>query len=136
MPHSPVYPDIILTYSGSIGLPISKPWSIMWIGGLCEFSMSTREVCSDDRKGKEDRFWCKDPRCTCVENAGRTRQEPGQLAAARLEFPLTSNEEIGQTLARLQIHSYYIPVDGSIEGTGSQPEYPSIRQSVGRLSTM
>lgn len=81
-------------------------------------------ICSDDRRGKEDRFWCKDPRCKCEEKAGTVKQEHGQLAAARLELPLTSNEKVGQTLARLQSPSYYIPGDVSTEVTGSEPDKP------------
>lgn len=38
--------------------------------------------------------------------------------------PLTSNEKISQTLARMQSPSYYIPGDGSTEGTGSEPDKP------------
>lgn len=90
------------------------------------------KICSDDRAGKEDRFWCEDPRCRCEEKAGTVKQEPDQLVAARLEAPTASDEEIDQTLARLQSPSYYIPGDGSIEGTGSEPEKPSIRESVSR----
>lgn len=50
------------------------------------------------------------------------KQEQGQLVAASSEIPLTSDEEIGRTLAGLQGTSYYTPGDGSIRGPGSEPD--------------
>lgn len=51
-------------------------------------------------------------------------QEQGQLDAASWEIPITSDEEMGRSLAGLQSPNYYMPGDVSIRGTGSEPDKP------------